>query len=431
MRIGATENENIEAQHTSNTTSPRSQPKPRRNIKKDEELSFKQLSSSQNSDHFQPKPRRADHNEVEKMVPQTVNLDAPPPTVGPTRIKVPRKDSHFIKASSYAEGIKYAAPPPEKPRFKDWVATENQSPDPFYHRKASDTGEPTPEPIRTPKQETSIPRAQPPPKPSLAQTRHDEPTFQRAAPPPKCNTASHTDNTSPIPLAAPPPKHSPIQMSSSTVDEVSPIPLAAPPPKHSPIQQQTAVNDEISTIPLAPPPPKHTPIQCSSSNQHDDLPSSVPLAMPPPKHTVTTSSVSPHEELTSSIPLAAPPPKFCAPPHSSPLKEQAKTHEKLVTVVLTGEAKRQIVQASENKRIKRMTKTLKLDKKRKYMTWYAKEGLRLVDVPTLTVHPVEDVEEGSDDEFDYGVFEPVRTTAKQDLSICVSSQNIGVLEMYL
>ncbi|EAL51745.1 hypothetical protein EHI8A_095120 [Entamoeba histolytica HM-1:IMSS-B] len=162
-------------------------------------------------------------------------------------------------------------------------------------------------------------------------------------------------------------------------------------------------------------------------------------ALPFPKQTKPNSTSS-----SSTIVLAAPPPKFFALQNRGILKNEQNliapgvsvNNQKLQkpqitpSLVLSGETKQQIAMFSEKKRLQRVGSTLNLDRKRKYITWKAKEGNSIIQMPQLVFkQPIQKKEEIKQEETYPNDLEPLKDTKINDFSLKVSSQSIAVLIM--
>ncbi|EMS13873.1 hypothetical protein KM1_168090 [Entamoeba histolytica HM-3:IMSS] len=85
---------------------------------------------------------------------------------------------------------------------------------------------------------------------------------------------------------------------------------------------------------------------------------------------------------------------------------------------------------SEKKRLQRVGSTLNLDRKRKYITWKAKEGNSIIQMPQLVFkQPIQKKEEIKQEETYPNDLEPLKDTKINDFSLKVSSQSIAVLIM--
>ncbi|EKE42460.1 hypothetical protein ENUP19_0051G0019 [Entamoeba nuttalli] len=169
--------------------------------------------------------------------------------------------------------------------------------------------------------------------------------------------------------------------------------------------------------------------------QSDDIQSVLPFSKQP----------KPNSTSSSTIVLAAPPPKFFALQNRGiPKNEQnliapgvSVNNQKLQkpqtttpSVVLSGETKQQIAMFSEKKRLQRVGSTLNLDRKRKYITWKAKEGNSIIQMPQLVFkQPIQKKEEIKQEETYPTDLEPLKDTKINDFSLKVSSQSIAVLIM--
>ncbi|EDR26279.1 hypothetical protein EDI_231650 [Entamoeba dispar SAW760] len=164
-------------------------------------------------------------------------------------------------------------------------------------------------------------------------------------------------------------------------------------------------------------------------------------------HSVLPSSkqTKPNSTSSSTIVLASPPPKFFAlknrgitkikeqnliAPGVSVNSQKLQKPQTTPSVVLSGETKQQIAMFSERKRLQRVGSTLNLDRKRKYITWRAKEGNSIIQMPQLVFkQPIQQTEEIKQEETYPNDLEPLKDTKVNNFSLKVSSQSIAVLVM--